>query len=147
LEQYLEPYDLPSGILKLHEVPSNCELQDYVTKTLNVRYGFRRGHTYYEFTNEVENILKEKEVLLQDKKKSAKWFRIVQPDVVVAGRQGLYFGEGIALKNFGDRYRVFIQSFGSGARHLLCDSSILYNHSVHPVNIIVTKPGPSSKLI
>jgi hypothetical protein len=136
LEQYLEPYDLPST-LKPHEVPSNCELQDYITKTLNVKYGFRRGHTYYEFTNEVvENILKGKEVLLQDKKKPARWFRLVQPDVVVTGSQGLYFGEGIALKNFGDQYRVFIQSFGSGARHLPCDSSILYNHSIHPVNII-----------
>ena len=39
---------------------------------------FKRGHTYYEFTNEVENIHEDKEVLLQGIKKPNKWFRLDQ---------------------------------------------------------------------
>ena len=63
LKQYLTPYHLPS-ILKMHKVPSDCKLREYVTDTLNVKHGFRRGHAYYEFTNEVENILEGKQGLL-----------------------------------------------------------------------------------
>ena len=88
---------------------------------------FERGHTHYEFTNEKENILEGKEVLLQDTKNTKNWFRLA-PSEEFAGRLRLY-GEGIARSSFGDRYRVFIQSFGSGLRHLLRGSMILYNHS------------------
>ena len=111
------------------------ELREYVNKTLNVLNGFRRGHTYYEFTNEVENIAEGKEVLLQGKKNPKKWFKLVQPEVL-AGRLKLY-GEGIVRSSFGDQYRVFIQSFGSGARHLPKGSSILYNHSNDQVSISI----------
>ena len=109
------------------------ELREYVGKVLNVLNGFRRGHTYYEFTNEVENISEGKGVLLQDKKNPKKWFQLVQPEVL-AGRLKLY-GEGIVRSRFGGQYRVFIQSFGSGARHLPKGSSILYNHSNNQVSI------------
>ena len=47
---------------------------------------------------------------------------------LAAGGLGLY-GNGIARSKFGDQYRVFIQSFGCGARHLPGGSHILYNHS------------------
>ena len=118
--------------MKLHEVPSDCQLREYITNVLSAKQGFRRGHTYYEFTNDIENILEGKEVLLQDIKKSDKWFRLDQDKVLAAGGLGLC-GEGIARNNFGDQYRVFIQSFGSGARHLPGDTHILYNHSDNQV--------------
>ena len=125
LKQYLTPYNLPDT-LTLHYVDRDCQLREYITETLNIANEFRRGHAYYEFTNKVENILEGKEVLLQDKKKTKEWFQLVQPKVL-AGRLKLY-GEGIACSSFGERYRVFIQSFGSGARHLPNGSNILYNH-------------------
>jgi hypothetical protein len=106
----------------------DCNLRDFIID-VNSQLGFRRGHTYYEFTNEVENILEGKEVLLQDKKNTEKWFRLAPPEKVAAGRLKLY-GKGIARSSFGDQYRVFIQSFGSGARYLPRGSSILYNHNV-----------------
>ena len=119
--------------LRLHKVRNDCKLQQYLTKTLTVEV--RRGHTYYEFTNEVENILKGKEVLLQDKKKN--WFRLVQPEKVAAGESGIkLYGEGIARSTFGEQYTVFIQSFGSGTRHLPRGTYILYNHD-HQVIIII----------
>ena len=131
LKQYLIPYHLPDT-LKLHEMVGGVdyELREYITEILSVE--FRRGHTYYEFTNEVENIHKGKEVLLQDKRNTNKWFRLVQPEEVADGGLKLY-GEGIARSTFGEQYRVFIQSFGSGARHLPDGSSILYNHGVAQV--------------
>ena len=135
LKQYLLPCNLPST-LNLHTVmvPSGCKLHEYVTEILNVDNGFRRGHTYYEFTNKVENILEGKDVLLQERQNSNKWFRLAPPEVVAAGGLKLY-GEGIAHSSFGDRYRVFIQSFGSGNRYLPKGSSILYNHDVDQVTI------------
>ena len=71
--------------------------------------------------------------MMQDKKNPKKWFQLVQPEVL-AGRLKLY-GEGIVSSRFGDQYRVFIQSFGSGTRHLPKGSSILYNHSNDQVSI------------
>ena len=118
-------YHLPAT-LKLHKVRRYCELRQYVTETLSVE--FKRGHTYYEFTNEVENISEGKEVLLQDKTNSNQWFQLDQKKVLAAGRLKLY-GERIALESFGEHYRVFIQSFGSGTRHLPGGSCILYNRS------------------
>ena len=107
LKQYLTHYSVPA-ISKLHVTDGNCDLRDFITETLPVSE-FRRGHTYYEFTNEVENILEGKEVLLQDKQNAKKWFRLAPPEKVAAGRLKLY-GEGITRSAFGDRYRVFIQS-------------------------------------
>ena len=125
LKQYLMPYHLPNT-LRLHKVGSDCELRQYLTKTL--RAEFKRGHTYYEFTNEVENILEGKEVLLQDRKKPKKWFQLAQSKEVAAGDIKLY-GEGISRSTFGKQYTVFIQSFGSGARHIPRGTYILYNHN------------------
>ncbi len=124
LKQHLTPYHLPDA-LKPHCVDRDCALQEFITETLSVE--FKRGHTYYEFINEIENILEGKEVLLQYKK-TEKWFRLALPEKVAAGKLKLY-GEGIARSSFGDQYRVFIQSFGSGARHLPHGSWILYNCS------------------
>ena len=117
----------------MHYIDRDCEIQEYITNTLGAE--FRRGHAYYEFTNEVENILEGKEVLLQDKKNTKKWFQLVQPNIfaVGPGRLKLY-GEGIARSSFGEQYRVFIQSFGSGARHLPCGSAILYNYDDRTVS-------------
>ena len=123
LKPYLKPYSVPATS-RLQKVDGDCVLRDFITGGSE---SFRRGHTYYEFTNEVENILEGKEVLLQDKKNTEKWFQLAPPEEV-AGRLKLY-GEGIARSSFGDQYRVFIQSFGSGARHLPRGSWILYNHS------------------
>ena len=125
LKQYLKPYQRPPT-LKLQKVQSDCQLREQFTETMSyIKQGFMRGHAYYEFTNEVENILEGKEVLLQDKQDTEKWFRLAPPEEV-AGRLKLY-GEGIARSSYGDQYRVFIQSFGSGARHLPGGSWILYN--------------------
>ena len=135
--------------MTLNKLQYDCELQEYITEVLNVDFGFRRGHTYYEFTNEKENILEGKEVLLQDKKNTEKWFRLAPPEEVSAGGLKLY-GEGIARSSFGDQYRVFIQSFGSGARHLQHGSIILYNISEDQVvliaiNILYQYPSNVSK--
>ena len=130
LKHYLIPYHLPD-MLRLHEVGSDCELRQYVSNTLSVE--FKRGHTYYEFTNEVENILEGKEVLLQDRKNSKKWFRLAPPEKVAAEDIKLY-GEGISRSTFGHKYSVFVQSFGSGTRHLRRDSCILYNHEDQVIN-------------
>ena len=97
--------------------------------------GFQRGFTYYEFTNEVENILNGKEVLLQDRTNTTQWFKVDKAKVPPDRRLKLY-GEGIARSTFGEKYRVFIQSFGSGARHIPRGSWILYNHSDDQVVII-----------
>ena len=121
LRQYVEPTSLP-GTLKQHEVNKDCELQEFVTSTLKTK--FKRGHAYYEFTSEIENIQEGKEILLQDKQNSEEWFRFKE----VLSEEGKLYGEGIARNKFGQRYRVFIQSFGSGARHLPGGSSILYNY-------------------
>ena len=45
---------------------------------------FKRGHTYYEFTNDFENILEGKGVLLQEMK-TEKWFRLDQDKVLADG--------------------------------------------------------------
>lgn len=103
---------------------------------MNVKHGFRRGHTYYEFTNEVENILEGKQVLLQDRMQTTEWFKLDQSKVLADGRLKLY-GEGIARNSFREKYRVFIQSFGSGARYLPRDSYILYNRGDDQVAISV----------
>lgn len=134
LKQYLLPCEFPST-LELHTVtvPTGCVLYEYVTEILNVDHGFRRGHTYYEFTNKQENIQEGKEVLLQERQNSKRWFRLAPPAKVAAGRLKLY-GEGIARSSFGDRYKVFIQSFGSGNRYLPNGSSILYNHNAYQVS-------------
>jgi hypothetical protein len=122
LQQYLKPYHLPNT-LKPHQVDEDSKLREYVTKTLNT--DFKPGHTctYYEFTNEMENILEGKEVLLQDET-TKEWF---QPKEFPADAPKL-FGEGIPRNRFGERYKVYIQSFGSGGRHLPGGTSILYNH-------------------
>ena len=95
---------------------------------------FRRGHSYFEFTNDMENILEGKEVLLQDIYTENNWFKLDQ-DKVLADRKLKLYGEGIARSSFGKKYRVFIQSFGSGARHLPGDTYILYNHVDQVVTI------------
>lgn len=106
------------------------ELQQFITGTLGAE--FKGSHTYYEFTNEVENIPEGQEVLLQDKKNTKKWFRLAPPEEVAAGGLKLY-GEGIARSSFGNEYRVFIQNFGSGAQHVCHGSWILYNQNVDEV--------------
>ena len=73
-------------------------------------------------------------MLLQDKK-TEKWFKLAPPEEV-AGRLKLY-GGGISRSSFGDQYRVFIQSFGSGTRHLPRGSSILYNRSEDQVSSLL----------
>ena len=105
------------------KVRSDCRLREYITETVGVE--FKRGHTFYEFTNEIENILVGKEVLLQDKT-NKKWFKLAQPEDSTA-QDKKFYGEGITRDSFGDQYRVFIQSFGSGARHLRGGSKILYD--------------------
>ena len=127
MKQYLNPISLPCT-LKLHYIDRHCELQEYITNTL--AFEFRSGHAYYEFTNEVENIQESNDVLLlQDKEGTEKWFQLAQPKEVAAGGLKLY-GEGVAHSCFGEQYRVFIHSFGSGARHLPKGSSILYKDHV-----------------
>jgi hypothetical protein len=118
-------------ILKQHHVGAECELREYITKTLNT--DFKRGHAYYEFTNEMENILEGKKVLLQDKI-IKKWFYLVQPKELPTYAPKL-FGEGIPRDRFGGRYKVYIQSFGSGGRHLPPGTSILYNHGGQVISL------------
>ena len=135
LKLYLTPYTIPT--LKPYKVQDgDRDLRDFITNVVDSESKFRRGHTYYEFTNKVENILEGKEVLLQDKKNTEKWFQLAPPEEVSAGGLKLY-GAGIARSSFGDQYRVFIQSFGSGARHLPRGSSILYNFSEDQVVAII----------
>jgi hypothetical protein len=126
LKQHLNPINLSGEKLEQHGVTRDCEMRKFILTDLKLK--FRRGHAYYEFVNEIENILEGKDVLLQDKKNTEKWFRLVPPEEVAAGRLKLY-GEAISRSSFGDQYTVFIQSFGSGARYLPHNSSILYNHS------------------
>ena len=128
LKQYLISYKLPGTFKLLKHVDRDCKLREYFIETLShIVHEFRRGHTYYEFTNKVEDILEGKEVLLQDKQNPEKWLRFKnQPEDLAANGLNLY-GEGIARSSFGEQYRVFIQSFGSGARFLPRHSSILYN--------------------
>lgn len=121
--RYLKQTSLHSD-LKVYKVEKNCEMREYITTKFNCE--FRRGHTYYEFTNKTENILEGKKVLLQDRN-SKKWFSLVKPEDIAANDRKSYYGEGISLKTFGKRYKVFIQSFGSGARQLPSGSWILYD--------------------
>ena len=118
-------------VRRQHEVKQDCEMREFITVIQKLDVEFRRGHTYYEFTNEIENIAERKEVLLQDKK-TKEWFQLAPPEEVVAVGLKLY-GEAITRSSFGDQYRVFIQSFGSGTRYLPSGSCILYNHSENQV--------------
>ena len=122
MKQCLTEYDLPTT-LRLHKVRRDRKLREYITETINAE--FKRGHTYFEFTNEAENILEGTEVLLQDDKEE--WFRLIQPKEDDTGDVKVY-GVGITPTSFGKDCTVFIQSFGSGARHLPRGSKILYNH-------------------
>ena len=133
MKQYRTRYHLPTT-LRVHKVGNDCELRQYLTETLTVE--LKRGHTYYEFTNEVENIPEGKEVLLQDKTNTKQWFQLDQEKVLTAGKLKLY-GERIALESFGEEYKVFIQSFGSGTRHLPGGSYILYNHGDQVIIAII----------
>ena len=36
-------------------------------------------------------------------------------------------GEGVRRPDVGDKYRIFVQSQGSGARHLAADTYLLYD--------------------
>ena len=92
-------------------------LRDFVIKISDSKSFNRRGHAYYEFTNEREDIPEGTDVLLQDKKKE-KWFQLVQPKDDDAGDINKFYGVGITRSSFGENYTVFIQSFGAGARHL-----------------------------
>ena len=142
-KQYLTPYNLPDTI-KQHGVDRDCTLQDYIDNTLS-HVEFSNDHLYCEFTNGVENILEDKEVLLQDKNAKT-WFRLVPPEQVAAGKLKLY-GEGIPRSNFGEQYKVFIQSFGSGARCLPKGSKILYNHCEKVCNWILISAIMNSIII
>ena len=105
-------------------MPTDFELREFITEVLCVE--FKRGHAFYEFTDGVENILEGQEVLLQDKRNTKKWFRLDQAKALSLGLK--LYGEGIARRSFGKQYKVFIQTFGPGARHLPGGSSIYYNH-------------------
>ena len=50
-------------------------------------------------------------------------------------------GEGIKRSKFDEKYRVFVQSKGSGARHLAHDSYIIYEQQVkmHILSLTDTK--------
>ena len=125
LKEYLKSFDRPDT-LKYHKVEKNCQLREYITKILKA--DFKRGRTYYKFKNDIENILEGKAILLQDHYDDEKWFEFkVKPEDLAAEGLTLY-GKGIFSSNFGKRYNMFIQSFGSGTRHLPGGSGILYNH-------------------
>jgi hypothetical protein len=138
LRPYLIPYTVPTTS-EVYTIDGDCDLRDFATDIVDPNSKFRRGHTYYEFTNKVENIHEGKEVLLLQEKQNTKklmWFRLAPPEKVAAAKLKLY-GEGIARSSFGDQYRVFIQSFGSGTRHLPRRSRILYFHGEDQVASII----------
>ena len=67
-----------------------------------------------------------------------------------------YKGAGITRSKFGDMYRVFVQSKGSGARHLARGSFILYEDvqkvlsqfkMIIKVTVVFMDPYLSSKSI
>jgi hypothetical protein len=66
LKSYLIPYTVPTTS-KLHKMTGDCNLRDFIID-VNSQSGFRRGHTYYEFTNEVENILEAKRYYYKTKR-------------------------------------------------------------------------------
>ena len=47
---------------EMHPIEQNCELREFVRKQLNVE--FRKGHAFYELTNEKEDIPEDKELIL-----------------------------------------------------------------------------------
>jgi hypothetical protein len=127
LRPFLIPYTVPTTS-EVYAIDGDCDLRDFATDIVVQNSKLKRGHTYYEFTNKVENIHEGKEVLLlQEKQDTKMWFRLDPPEKVAAAKHKLY-GEGVARSSFGNQYRVFIQSFGSGARHLPKGSRILYFH-------------------
>lgn len=48
--------------LKVHPIEQSCELREFVTELLDVK--FRKGHAFYELTNEKEDIHEDKELIL-----------------------------------------------------------------------------------
>ena len=126
--QKLTPHGLPNN-WKVHKVGADCELRQYITRTVGAE--FKRGHAYYEFTNDVENILEGKKVLQQDI--GTECFQEYQSDKTTA----VNYGRGISRNSFGENCKVFVQSFGSGARYLPEGSKILYNHSKNQVMIFL----------
>ena len=48
-----------------HTVQSSCNLRDAIKFQLKVP--FKRGHAYYEFTHDIENISKNKELIFMEK--------------------------------------------------------------------------------
>ena len=51
--------------LRQHRVQSNCSLRDAIEFQLNAT--FIRGHVYYEFIHDIENVSKDKELIFVEK--------------------------------------------------------------------------------
>ena len=122
-----------------HTVQSNCSLKDAIEFQLR-KATFKRGHVYYEFTHDIENVSKEKELIFVEKviillsiynailfisniQKTGKYY-ISTANSSVLQQCGL-IGEGVKRPTF-ENYRMFVQSTGSGARHLPINSTVLY---------------------
>ena len=164
---------------KKHRIKKSSNLSDAIKNQMKVT--FKRGHAYYEFTHEIENVSKEKELIFVEKvtrptiiligndiitvllswlysyrrrRKSQRRLRkqtiiviIIDNTVILAMyiqetdseifltpkasssvlEQCGLIGEGVKRPTFED-YRVFVQSTGSGARHLPIGSMVLYEH-------------------
>ena len=48
--------------LEVYPVEQNCELREFVTELLNIK--FRKGHAFYELTHEKEDVSEDKELII-----------------------------------------------------------------------------------
>ena len=61
----LEPISDSDRKFRKHTVQSNCSLKEAID--FQMKAPFKWGHAYYEFTHDVENISKDKELVFMDK--------------------------------------------------------------------------------
>ena len=132
-------------------VDQNCALREYMERQQQ-KIEYWREYVYYELTDEDEDISEDKELILQKKvtiiyidtyiefvytihcfntdpiinlcQNTVKYYTPqVDSDTLLANG---FKGEGITRAKFNDMYRVFVQSKGSGKRHLAAGTSVLY---------------------
>lgn len=61
----LKPINHNDRKFRKHIVQSNCNLKYAIENQLKAT--FKRGHAYYEFTHDIENISEEKELIFMEK--------------------------------------------------------------------------------
>ena len=121
------------------EIEKDCKLREAIEYHSKL---FKQGHTYYEFTHKKENVSVDKELIFFNEVRESRLMLYMHHQSLRLEHKPMqdtceYFtsklphdklslyGEGVRKPDYG-KYKVFVQSTGSGARHLPAGSFLLY---------------------